>query len=159
MAPPCSICNHPKRAEIDRAIASGAPNRRIAAQYGVSENAIRRHKKNGHVAKKIAKAEEAKEIAEAKTLLEEVTSLKDRALTILDNAEDEGTREACLALREVRGIIELMAKVTGELKGDGPTINIVQNPQFVEFKAIVQGVMCDECREKLERELHRLVGK
>jgi len=104
-------------------------------------------------------AQEAQEVADAQTILDEVSRLKDRALTILDRAETEGTREACMALREVRGIVELLAKVRGELKGDGPTINIIQNPQFVEFKSVVLEVMCDECRERLTRELHRIVGK
>jgi len=38
------------------------------------------------------------EVADAQTILDEVSRLKDRALTILDRAETEGTREACMAL-------------------------------------------------------------
>ena len=173
----CTICNHPQRGEIDNALAAGVAYRRIAAEYGVSDGSLRRHKKNGHIAEQIAKAakkkeiqqakevqaailaQEAQEVADAQTILDEVSRLKGRALTILDRAETEGTREACMALREVRGIVELLAKVRGELKGDGPTINIIQNPQFVEFKSVVLEVMCDECRERLTRELHRIVGK
>ncbi len=173
----CTICNHPQRLEIDTALVAGVAYRRIAAEYGVSDGSLRRHKKNGHIAEQIAKAakkkeikqageiqaailaQEAQEVADAQTILDEVSRLKDRALTILARAETEGTREACMALREVRGIVELLAKVRGELKGDGPTINIVQNPQFVEFKAVVVGVMCDECRERLTRELRRIVSE
>jgi len=173
----CTICNHPQRVEIDKALVAGVAYRRIAAEYGVSDGSLRRHKRNGHIAEQIAKAakkmeiqqakevqaailaQEAQEVADAQTILDEVSRLKDRALTILDRAETEGTREACMALREVRGIVELLAKVRGELKGDGPTINIIQNPQFVEFKSVVLEVMCDECRERLTRELHRIVGK
>jgi gamma-glutamylcyclotransferase (GGCT)/AIG2-like uncharacterized protein YtfP len=173
----CTICNHPQRGEIDKALVAGVAYRRIAAEYGVSDGSLRRHKKNGHIAEQIAKvakkkeiqqakevraailAQEAQEVADAQTILDEVSRLKGRALTILDRAETEGTREACMALREVRGIVELLAKVRGELKGDGPTINIIQNPQFVEFKSVVLEVMCDECRERLTRELHRIVGK
>lgn len=173
----CTICNHPLRVEIDKALVAGATYREIAQRFGVSRDALYRHRKNGHIAEQIAKvarkkeikqakevqaatlAQEAQEAADAQTILDEVSRLKDRALTILDRAETEGTREACMALREVRGIIELLAKVRGELRGDGPTINIIQNPQFVEFKSVVLEVMCDECRERLTRELHRIVGK
>jgi len=173
----CTICNHPLRVEIDKALVAGATYREIAQRFGVSRDALYRHRKNGHIAEQIAKAakkkeiqqakevqaailvQEAQEVADAQTILDEVSRLKDRALTILDRAETEGTREACMALREVRGIVELLAKVRGELKGDGPTINIIQNPQFVEFKSVVLEVMCDECRERLTRELHRIVGK
>ena len=173
----CTICNHPQRVEIDKALVAGVSYRAIASQYGVSREAAGRHKRNGHISEQIAKvakkkeiaraeeihaailAQEAQEVADAQTILDEVSRLKGRALTILDRAETEGTREACMALREVRGIVELLAKVRGELKGDGPTINIIQNPQFVEFKSVVLEVMCDECRERLTRELHRIVGK
>lgn len=173
----CTICNHSQRVEIDKALVAGATYREIAQRFEVSRDALYRHRKNGHIAEQIAKvakkkeiqqakevqaailAQEAQEVADAQTILDEVSRLKGRALTILDRAETEGTREACMALREVRGIVELLAKVRGELKGDGPTINIVQNPQFVEFKSVVLEVMCDECRERLTRELHRIVGK
>ena len=167
----CTICNHPQRLEIDKALIGGVSYRAIARQYGVSREAAGRHKRNGHIAEQIAKvakkkeiqqakevqaailAQEAQEVADAQTILDEVSRLKDRALTILDRAETEGTREACMALREVRGIVELLAKVRGELKGDGPTINIIQAPQFLEFKSIVLEVMCKigraSCRERV----------
>lgn len=173
----CTICNHPQRVEIDKALVEGESLRNVAKRFDVSYSSVGRHKRNGHIAEQIAKAakkkeikqakevqaailaQEAQEVADAQTILDEVSRLKDRALTILARAETEGTREACMALREVRGIVELLAKVRGELKGDGPTINIIQNPQFVEFKSVVLEVMCDECRERLTRELHRIVGK
>jgi len=160
MAQECSICTHSRRAEIDQAIARGDAHRAIAREFGVSRHALDRHKKNGHIAQQIAKAAEAKEIAQAENLLSKITTLQETADRILDQAERAGDlRAACAAIREVRGVLELMAKVTGELKGDGPTINIIQAPQFIEFKSIVLGVMCDECRERLAGELRRIVGK
>jgi hypothetical protein len=173
----CSICNHPKRVEIDKALIDGGSYRDVAGRFGVSRSAVGRHKRNGHIAEKIAKvarkkeikeaeaidavvlAHEVQEVANAGSILAEVSALKTRALAILDNAESEGTREACMALREVRGIVELLAKVRGELKGDGVTVNLIQTPQFVEFKAIIMGVMCDECREKLVRELRSVISE
>lgn len=44
MGQACTVCTHPKREELDAAIVSGQPNRRVAPQYGVDEKAIRRHK-------------------------------------------------------------------------------------------------------------------
>jgi FixJ family two-component response regulator len=40
----CTRCSHPQRQEIDRALVAGRGNRRIAARYGLSENALRRHR-------------------------------------------------------------------------------------------------------------------
>ena len=41
MARTCSVCAHPARLEID---ADSASSRKLSAQYGVSEQAIRRHR-------------------------------------------------------------------------------------------------------------------
>jgi FixJ family two-component response regulator len=40
----CTCCSHPQRREIDQALVQGRDNRRIAARYGLSENAVRRHR-------------------------------------------------------------------------------------------------------------------
>lgn len=42
----CTICSHPKRVEIDKLLIDGRPFRRIAAQSGVTEQTLRRHKRN-----------------------------------------------------------------------------------------------------------------
>lgn len=42
----CSICAHPQRGEIEKAIVSGVPYRHIASQYGAGYKSINRHAKN-----------------------------------------------------------------------------------------------------------------
>ena len=173
----CTICNHPQRGEIDKALVAGVAYRRIAAEYGVSDGSLRRHKKNGHIAEQIAKvakkkeikqageiqaailAQEVQEVMDAGTILAEVSHLKARALTILDRAEVEGTREACMALREVRGIVELLAKIQGQLS-DAPTVNItlIEN-QFNDFRTAIIGVMCSDCQQRLTEQLRARVGR
>jgi FixJ family two-component response regulator len=39
----CTICEHTDRDAIEDAFIAGAPKRRIASQYGVSERAVRYH--------------------------------------------------------------------------------------------------------------------
>jgi len=173
----CTICNHPQRLEIDKALVAGVSYRAIASQYGVSREAAGRHKRNGHIAEQIAKVakkkeiqqakevqaailvQEAQEVADAQTILDEVSRLKGRALTILDRAETEGTREACMALREVRGIVELLAKIQGQLS-DAPTVNItlIEN-QFNDFRTAIIGVMCSDCQQRLTEHLRARVGR
>jgi hypothetical protein len=122
----CSICNHPKRNEIDKSLSlDNASLRTIAVQYRVSKDSLKRHMDNGHIVQKIAKAAEAKIVTEADTLLDQVKSLSNRALSILSQAEGAGDlRTACSAIREVRSTLELLLKVSGELKGDQPVVNI-----------------------------------
>lgn len=142
----CKICQHKDRNKIDLDIASkNGSLRTISDRYNVPIGSLKRHKESGHIVKKIARAIEVKEIAEADNLLSQINSLKDRALNILVAAEGEEVdgkkglpdlRTACTAIREVRGILELLAKVTGELK-DGPQINIITNPEWVEIRSVI----------------------
>lgn len=50
----CSICVHSERDAIDRDLLAGVPNRRIAAQRAVSEQAIRRHRKAHHLPARVS---------------------------------------------------------------------------------------------------------
>lgn len=54
--PRCSICIHPNRAEIDKALIAGMPHRRIAVQFGASATSLRRHR-DAHLSKQIERAE------------------------------------------------------------------------------------------------------
>ena len=174
----CTICNHSQRVEIDKALVAGATYREIAQRFGVSRDALYRHRKNGHIAEQIAKAARKKEVKQAReiasvvevkarneaanveTLLQQITSLKDRALTILDNAEREGTREACLALGEVRRTLEFLAKITGELQDGKPavnvTVNLLQSPEFKQVLVVLDEELPDKYRERIARRLYAL---
>lgn len=54
--PRCSICSHPKRAEIDKALISGMSLRNVSERFGTSGTTLHRHK-NAHLAKQIERAE------------------------------------------------------------------------------------------------------
>ena len=174
----CTICNHPQRVEIDTALVAGETYRNIAKQFGVTYSSVGRHKRDGHIAEHIAKAAQKKEIkeattlkkivedqeektvAEAETLLQQVTALKTRAIAILDNAEKEGTREACLALSEVRRTLEFLAKITGELQDGKPavnvTVNLLQSPEFKQVLVVLDEELPDKYRERIARRLYAL---
>lgn len=174
----CTICSHPQRLEIDKALISGVTYREIAQRYNVSKHAVYRHRKNGHISKQIANAARKKETKQTKdlkatieekehremvageTLLQQVDTLKTRALAILDNAEREGTREACLALSEVRRTLEFLAKITGELQ-DGRTavnvtVNLLDSPEFKQVLVILDEELPTEYRERIARRLYAI---
>lgn len=160
MPQPCSICTHPQRLEIDQAILAGEPNQRVATRFVVTESAIRRHKKNGHIEQQLVKAEAAKEIITADKLLADLVSAKDQLEALRQTAESAGdTRSAIAAVRECVRIIEITAKMLGELKGDGTTVNItVIENQFADFRIAVTGVMCPDCQKRLAEQLRARVG-
>ena len=110
MARSCTVCTHPKREEIDRALVEGVSAAEIAGRYRtLGERAVRRHRSN-HLPARMVMAEKAAEVAEADNLLEQVGDLQRRALAILDRAEEAGELKTALsAIREARGNLELLA--------------------------------------------------
>lgn len=118
----CSICNHPDRTAIDKALVTrSASMRDIAGQYGVSRSALSRHKSN-HLPR-LVEAAKASEAAQAVTsgaaLIDELDSLLNRALAILEAAEGSGQLKVALqAIREARECIKTCADlaVTAELE-------------------------------------------
>jgi hypothetical protein len=136
----CTICTHDQRLEIDQALVSGAPNRRIAARYHVTEQAIRRHK-DTHIPSTLAEAQAAHDTAHADDLLSQVHDLQRRTLVLLAKAEKEDKLALALAaIRESRGNLELLAKLEGKLR-EQQTTNIIIAPQWLELRTVIIGAL------------------
>ncbi len=136
MARTCTVCTHPHREQIDRALLSGEANTSLSSVFAVSEQALRRHK-SSHLPAKLVMAQAAEEVAQADTLLEQVRDLQRRALEILDKAEEAGElRTALGAIREARGNLELLAKLLGELD-ERPVVNLSVSPEWLELRAVI----------------------
>jgi len=131
----CTVCTHPDRAAIDAALVAGEPNRRIAARHAVTEQALRRHQMADHIPARMAKAQEAAEVAQADDLLWDVRTLRSKAYSLLLQAEAAGDiRTALAGVREARGCLELLAKLLGELD-DRPQLNVLVAPEWITLRA------------------------
>jgi len=132
----CTICQHDQRQNIDKALVGGEPFRNIAERFGTSATALTRHKAE-HLPAKLAKAHEAKEVAHASTLLDEVRALRGKAVSILLSAEKAGDlRTALLAVREARSCIELLAELEGELNRR-PEVHVHLSAEWVEIRTVL----------------------
>jgi hypothetical protein len=144
VAQPCSVCAHDDVADINEALViNGASNRAITRQYGLSKDAIRRHRE--HIPQLLVRASQAMEVAQADDLLEQVRDLQRRALGILDKAEaaDE-LRTALSAIAQARGNLELLGKLAGELQQEGATniqLALVEHPDYARLRAAVVGAL------------------
>src|SRR5215211_5637920 len=100
----CTICSHERRDAMEGLLATRQSTYRgIARKYGVSEDAVSRHVKAGHVSRLLAMAADAERAARADTLLDRIEALHSRTLPILEALE--GTDEhgtALAAIREAR---------------------------------------------------------
>ena len=136
----CTICTHDEVHAINVALVHRDAYRHIASRYEVSTGALQRHARE-HLPELLVKASEAVEVAKAGDLLGEVRSLQARTLAILEATEEtEDYRTALAAIREARGNLELLGRVTRELEST-PTINLYLNPQWLELRAVIVGAL------------------
>jgi hypothetical protein len=85
----CTICTHPDRIAIDKAVVSQAPNRQIASLHGVSESAVRRHARS-HLPKTLVVATQVEAVTNADDLLAQVQRFQREALGVLEAAKADG---------------------------------------------------------------------
>lgn len=131
----CTVCEHEKAAEINRALLAGGSLRDIARRFAVSKDALFRHRQ--HLPAELVKAQEAKEIAQADNLLGQLKDLQRRTLSILQAAEQDNDHATALkAIREARGNLELLAKLLGEL-AERQVINILVAPEWISLRAVI----------------------
>lgn len=134
--PVCSVCRHPQRQEIDRALVQGVPDTQVSANFReLSDDSVRRHRES-HLPAALSKANGAAEVARADDLLGRLHGLQARTDAILEAAEQAGDlRTALGAIRESRGNLELLARLLGEL--EPPTVNVILSAQWVELRTLM----------------------
>ena len=125
----CTVCAHSDRPGIDEALVSGTSLRNIAEQFGLAVSSLHRHK-HGHVPVALAKARDAQKVADAEGLLGQIQKLTAEARKIKSMAEDKGDlRTALSAIRELVRMVELLAKLRGELD-ESPKVAVVSLPEW-----------------------------
>ncbi|NLE22082.1 MAG: hypothetical protein GX624_04800 [Actinobacteria bacterium] len=139
----CTVCRHPGRGAIDAALVAGdASLNKIAQQYGVSSYALRRHR-DRHLSPALAALREAEEAEREASLQQRIERLIERAERLLRAAEEDGRAQAALAaVRELRSLLELLGKASGELN-DRPqvTVNLMASPEWLQLRSALLGAL------------------
>ena len=134
MAQRCTVCAHPEAPEINRELVNQVPLEALSKAYGVTTAALHRHKK--HIPQQLVRAQDAKEIAAADTLMGRVAELDRKAEDVYTKAIEANNLTAAIqAVRELRGVTELYAKITGEIQQQ--TVNIVVMPEWVVLRSAI----------------------
>ena len=111
----CTVCGHPQRAEIDRALLAGTPYRTVirtvADRRAISKTALIRHR--SHIAAAVAEAERATGLQTLHDVLKAMDDLQrrvERLATKLEGGKDHRvTLQAYREAREgLRAISELL---------------------------------------------------
>jgi transposase-like protein len=138
MGRPCSICAHPNRDDIDAALISGASYSAVSKQFGVGPESVRRHH-DAHLSPALAAMEAAEQEAKQATLLDRIEGLITRAETLYNAASDDGkSAQALNVLREMRGLLELYGKASGEIDSRPQvTVNLMASPEWLVVRGVV----------------------
>jgi hypothetical protein len=124
----CSVCLHPQRAAIDAAAISGTSLRALGEQFHRSKTTIQKHVAS-HIAAAAQKTEAtaAREIDAGDSILAELHTLGSEARRLQALAEKQKDyRTAMTAIRELTRLIELKARLLGELRDREINITNVQ---------------------------------
>lgn len=137
MPKPCTICTHTDREQIDADLVAGSASQRvIAARYEVSKDAVRRH--TAHISAALARMKTEREEAGPRSAFQRLEELHDRAMRVLDAAEQDGKANLSLAaIRELRSLTETLAKITGELdeRPNVQVLNVATSPEWLSLRA------------------------
>jgi hypothetical protein len=130
------VCLHADRDKIDRRLATGYPQRKLAAEYRLAHATVWRHA-NKHMPKALVSAAQAAEGERASDLLAEVEAIAETQRRLLDKAEsDKDYRTAIAAGRELARCVELTAKLRGDI-ATAPTVNIIASPDFPKIVGLM----------------------
>jgi hypothetical protein len=144
VAQPCSVCSHPDATLINEAlVVERQANRRIAAQYGLSEQSIRRHRQ--HIPQLLLKASQAMEVADADALLDRIEDLYSEAKGVLEAGKGESDhRLVLLAIDRAGKQLETLAEMRGELNRQ-PTVNmaLIAHPDYGRLRSAIVGALED----------------
>ena len=138
MARACTVCVSEHRESIDSRLTCGESSYKLAAEYGVSASAIQRHAKR-HLSAALAGMQAAEQAQRRASLLERVEVLVSRAETLYAAAAGEGKASQALAvLKELRGLLELYGKASGELDTRPVTVvNLQTSAEWLELRALL----------------------
>jgi hypothetical protein len=123
------VCSHPERSAIDQALVEGKTSyRSIARQYSgaLTVSSIERHRK--HLPAVLVSGAHAAEASRADDLLSKIRQLEAdcrRVLGVAEGAKDLKTTVA--AIRESTRLIELLARLSGELKDKSIAVQVNVN--------------------------------
>lgn len=126
MARKCSICESEHLKAIDKSLVDNDSIRAIAERYGMTIGSVHRHKTN-HLPVAMIKARQAEEVIHGSALMNRVEKIMARCERISEITTAEGDWTPALgALRELRGCIELLGKLSGEINS-APKIAVQVN--------------------------------
>lgn len=138
----CTVCTHPERRRIEKALVSTEKLAGIAERFGTTKSSLCRHRQD-HLPAHLAKAQEVEDIGQALDVVQQLKVINAACLEVLAKARASDKHRTMLhAADRIQKQIELQARLLGELQ-DQQTVNVavVMDPQWVEIRSRVLGAL------------------
>jgi hypothetical protein len=115
--------------------------RTIGIRHGVSKDAVRRHR--AHISPALSRLVAEREEAGPASALDRLESLYRQASEVLDAARAGGQASLSLAaIKELRGLVEVLAKITGELDERPVTVvNLAESAEWVQLRGLIMAAL------------------
>ena len=155
----CTICRHPDRPAIDRALVAGESFRHVAERFGTSATAAFRHK-GDHLPAAMVKAHEAEDIGHAIDVVAQLKAINAATLAVLADARRAGDGDLALkAVDRVQRQLELQAKLIGQLD-ERPVVNVLVAQEWLSIRAVLIDALgaYPDARQAVAASLLRLEG-
>lgn len=162
MAPPCATCSHIDLTDIDRALRGGHPAAVVAAKYGLTASSVQRHRLR-HVSAALVPVvvspggAAAEPMSAADSVLGDVIGDDETGGSVLDRLERTAAyvqrqllsgaiagkpSQVIAASREMRGLLEVIGRATGELGNDkAPTVAVLNVSTSAEWQRLQATMM------------------
>jgi hypothetical protein len=126
LARTCTICTHDRRDVMDKALLRGEQIAIVSRRFGVSEDALGRHRKHAQtVIAKAAAVAEQNELAYGSALLAEIGRIRADAERLQRESElRRDVRGALRAIHERLAIVELEARLSGQIETSQKNLTI-----------------------------------
>jgi hypothetical protein len=156
MSRKCSTCQHIKRVEIDRRLASGEPGKQVAHDYELNPSSVHRHRVNclqlassNAIMKAAARGTAAVACLPTKEELNDAYfDLRSRIDEIVTEARNAGSLQIALSgLNSVRHTLDSLSRLSGFDRHETKVNVAVQTNVHVEIKALAERLI-----EKFDRE-------
>jgi hypothetical protein len=158
----CTVCAHNDIEEINRLLLCSDSYRAIARQFGLSKDALARHKES-HMPELLLKSQDVKETLQADNLLDQIVYYESEARRFKGLAESQGDLELALkAVDRALKCLDLFAKARGIIN-DQPQITLQQvsiyhSPEWSRVGDILAQVLAPypELRQQIAAEFIEL---
>jgi hypothetical protein len=168
-----SITQHEARAQIERDLAIGLPLRRLAKKYGLSKDALYRHRKRLPPQLKAAMLAQSLRpevdldklrITESEGLLVHLASQRAKLLLWQDAAASAEQFQVASAISaQLHRNLELVGKLVGEFAQHhvSTSVSVLISPQYLELRAALLRALqpFPDARRAVADAIHRLEAK